>query len=300
MASDTAAVTEQAIDPSFEREYALRARHPERQSVYDRMALASAAFREQAPGRLGERYAAGPRCTLDLFTVPGATGPTPLLVFVHGGYWRALDNRIFSYLARAWTESGIAVAMPTYDLSPAVGLTQIADEVAAAMCWLGERAGTLGLQRDAVVLSGHSAGAHLAAVLAAVEPRRLGGLEIVGVAGLSGLYDLAPLQHTSIGRDVHFGPEVLATLNPIDFPGFRPAAFMLGWGSLETDGFKSQSLGFATRLRSLGHRVSTVEAAGRTHFDLLDDFAEPSAPLFAAARALFDTPPVGRLPSRDS
>lgn len=292
--SEPAAAADDAIDPALEREYALRARHPERQSVYDRMAAASAAFREHAPARLAERYGDGPRCTLDLFTVPGAARPTPLLVFVHGGYWRALDNRIFSYLARAWTETGIAVAMPGYDLSPGVGLHRIADELEAALRWLGERADALGLRRDAVVLSGHSAGGHLAAVLAARDPARLGGIRARGVAGLSGLYDLAPLRRTSIGRDVRFGPDVLATLNPIDFARFEPAAFVLGWGGLETEGFRSQSLAFAARLRALGHRVATVEAAGRTHFDLLDDLADPAAPLFAATRALFDPPPLPR------
>lgn len=287
------------VDPALEREYALRARHPERQAVYDRMAAASAAFRDLAQAWLGERYAAGPRCTLDLFGVPGATRPSPLLVFVHGGYWRALDNRIFSYLARPWIEAGIAVAMPAYDLSPAVGLPRIADELESALRWLGERADELRIRRDAVVLSGHSAGAHLAMVLATREAARLGGIDVVGVTGLSGLYDLAPLRRTSIAHDVRFGPDVLATLNPIDYTRFVPGSFVLGWGGLETDGFKAQSRGFAERLRGLGHPVVTVEAAGRTHFDLLDEIAEPGSQLFAATRALFEVPPAAQPTDED-
>ena len=287
------------VDPALEREYALRSRHPERQAVYDRMAAASAAFRDLAQARLGERYAAGPRCTLDLFGVPGATQPSPLLVFVHGGYWRALDNRIFSYLARPWVEAGIAVAMPAYDLSPSVGLPRIADELEAALRWIGERADELRIRRDAVVLSGHSAGAHLAMVLATREAARLGGIDVVGVTGLSGLYDLAPLRRTSIAHDVRLGPDVLATLNPIDYTRFVPRSFVLGWGGLETDGFKAQSRDFAERLRGLGHPVVTVEAAGRTHFDLLDEIAGRESPLFAATRALFEVPPAARLTAEE-
>ena len=135
------------IDPALERQYNLRIRHPERTAVYDRFAASSAALRAEHPGFTELRYDGGPRCVLDFFHAEAAS-PAPLFIFIHGGYWRALDRSIFSFLARPWLERGTHVALIGYDLAPDVTVHTIAAEVRTAVATLrfanGSRTSTHG------------------------------------------------------------------------------------------------------------------------------------------------------------
>ena len=102
----------QAIDQNYESQYNLRVRHPERGQIYTRYAQASELTRQRPEARLDLRFGDKPSSTLDLF-VPRSNEAPPLLIFIHGGYWRALDKHGFSFVADAYLESGIAVALPT-------------------------------------------------------------------------------------------------------------------------------------------------------------------------------------------
>ena len=129
------------IDPELEAGYNLRARHPEREAVYADMARRSAALRASAPVRLDLRYGPSPPETLDYF--PAARGAR-LFVFVHGGYWRALDKAIFSFLAKPFLDAGIAVALTNYGLAPSVPLAEIVAQSDRSIAWLARNAGELG------------------------------------------------------------------------------------------------------------------------------------------------------------
>lgn len=285
MASESAVAA--PLEPALEREYNLRIRHPEREGVYREFAARSADWYGRAGGLRDQRYAAGPRCLIDVFPALGdVEAPSPLLVFIHGGYWRALNKEIFAFLAEAYNRAGIAVALVGYDLAPAVTLTQIVEQLEQAMRWLARSAASLGVRSDGVVLSGHSAGGHLCGVLAGRAPEQLGGLQVGGVAGISGVFDLQPLLHTSVNRDVRMTDDEAQRLSPIGFAHFEPRRFVLAAGALETDGFQQQSQRFAQRLRVLGHQVELMLVEGRTHFDVLDDLGCADAALFGAVRAL--------------
>ena len=281
MASDPA-----TVDPAVEQEYNLRQRHPEREAVYRRFAEASEHYRARSGVRRNLRYGAGPRCLLDLFPARTGTAPSPLLVFIHGGYWRALEKDIFSFVAEPYTEHGIAVALLGYDLAPAVTLPEIVGETESAIRWLASSAHSLGVRAEGVVLSGHSAGGHLCAVLGQRDRAQLGGLDVAAVVGLSGIYDLHPLLRASLNREVRMTASDCDALSPMAFDHFNARRFLLGVGALETLGFRQQSLRFAERIAALGKPVDTQIVPGRTHFDLLDDFADAGSALFAATRAL--------------
>ena len=150
--------TLQAIDDALEAEYALRTRHPEREKVYDEHLRRSAALRASGNCRLDVRYADGPRCLLDVFS---AGAPAPVLFFIHGGYWRALDKSYVSFIAEPFRDAGVTVVMPSYDLVPAVRVGGIVDQIRAAFAWVVEH-----LAPERVVVAGHSAGGQLAAMLA--------------------------------------------------------------------------------------------------------------------------------------
>jgi arylformamidase len=289
LGSDSAVET---VDPAIEREYNLRQRHPEREEVYRRFAEASERFRATHPHQRNLRYAPGPRCLIDVFPARGhASGPSPLLVFIHGGYWRALEKDIFSFVAEPYCARGVTVALLGYDLAPAVTLPEIVAETEAAMRWLAASAASLGIRAEGVVLSGHSAGGHLCGVLASRTPEALGGMTVAGIVGLSGIYELHPLRRASLNRDVRMSEADCDALSPMGFDRFAARHFLLGVGGLETLGFKQQTQRFAERVRTLGHTAEVLIVPDRTHFDLLDAFADPTTPLYGATLALTGVAP---------
>jgi len=271
------------IDPAAEREYNLRIRHPERDAVYRGFSERSAAYRASSPCRLDLRYAPGPRCTLDWFPAVNGTARPPLLSFIHGGYWRALDKGIFSFIAAPFNAAGIAVAMVGYDLAPAVSVTQIGAQVQAAHAWLAREA-SLDFDRSRVVVAGHSAGGQLAALVAAAPPE---GLDVIGAVPISGLSDLEPLRGASVNLDVRMSVEEARACSPIRLASTQARRWVIAVGGLETDGFRSQSARFDAHARALGAASELMIVPQRTHFDVLDDLADPAMPLYQRTLALF-------------
>ncbi len=263
------------IDPALEADYALRARHPERDAEYARMRAASDPLRAQHAATLDLRYGDGPRMRLDYF---GAGEGTPLLVFFHGGYWRALEKEIFGFLAGPLLARGISVALPGYDLAPAVSVPQIVAQAHAALAWLAQA--RLGCDAGRVVLSGHSAGAQLAA-MAMLDPRSPLGLR--GLLGVSGVYDLAPLLRTSVGASVALTAAQARSASPLHalHDGARFPARLVA-GARETPGFVGQTLRFAEALRARGEEAEAVLVPGTTHFSVLHDLFD--APTLDAVR----------------
>jgi len=258
------------IDPVLEAEYSLRPRHPERESVYAAMRQASQAVRASNLSTLDLRYGDGPRMRLDFFP---AASRAPLFVFVHGGYWRALDKETFSFLAAPLLARGIAVAMPGYDLAPQTPLPQIEAQINASLAWLGTNAVRLGVDPNRVVVSGHSAGAQLTA-MAALRGRHSLGLK--GFLGISGVYDLEPLLQTSVGQSIGLTLTQAQDASPtrvlLRNPGL-PGCFLVG--ALETDGFVRQTKTFADAWHMAGSEANTTLVPETTHFTILERALDP-------------------------
>lgn len=273
------------IDPALEREYNLRLRHPERTAIYERFAQSSADFRADASGWSELRYGEGPRCVLDFFPANVALA-APLFVFIHGGYWRALDHRIFSFLARPWLARGVHVAMIGYDLAPALSVRAIVDEARASLRFLRERAGSLGVDTHHVVIGGHSAGAQLGAMSLSDDA----GWHAIGFMGVSGVYDLEPLRATTVNLDIRLDAADAIALSPIRQPRVIATRYVCAVGEVETDGFRAQTHAFVAELQRRGCDASSIEAPRRNHFDILDDLADGGHPLFQRAYDLLNTP----------
>ena len=279
-------------DPALEREYNLRIRHPERGSVYARFAAESAALRASAAGFESLRYGDSANNVIDFFRAATDT-PAPIFVFIHGGYWRALDRGIFSFLARPWLARGVHVALPGYDLAPAVSVRTIALQVERAAACLLANADRLRIDPGRIVVSGHSAGAQLGALLLESLPP---GAKAAGFVGVSGIYDLEPLLTTSVNHDVHLDEAEARALSPLRRRADTAPHYLCAVGGAETDGFKRQSHAYASALRAQGCDAAAIEVTGRTHFDVLDDLAAPDSPLFKAAHAMLCTVNPGNPP----
>jgi arylformamidase len=223
----------------------------------------AAAYRTSPPETI--RYGATAKQTLDLFMPPGDAVP-PVLMFFHGGYWQELSKRESAFAAMDCLARGIAYAAVDYTLAPEATLSEIVAECRAALESL-DRFGD-------VVVAGSSAGAHLAAMVALEAGARIKGAVLV-----SGVYELEPLIGTSIDDALGLDVAEAARNSPLRaaLGGFPPS--LVCWGDNETDQFKRQSLAFAEAVRAAGSDCTAFESAGRNHFDVILDLADPSAEL---------------------
>ncbi len=259
------------IDESLEAEFALRQRHPEREEIYDAHKRRSAAVRESGDCRLDVRYGPGPRCLLDIFS---AGDDAPVLFFIHGGYWRALDKSYVSFIAEPFRSAGMTVVMPGYDLVPAVRVGGIIDQIRAAFAWVVEN-----MRAQRIIVAGHSAGGQLAAMLALDQAARRESGPIVGLVGISGAFDLRPLLQTSINRDLNMSDQEAAEASPLvrlaQLAPNAPLMPLIGMvGGEETEGFKQWTANLVSAWRSHAGVATYREIAGRNHFTILDELAD--------------------------
>ena len=272
----------QGIDDGLEAQYALRNRHPEREDIYRDHQQRSAALRAMGNCRLDIRYGAGPRCLLDVF--PAGEG-APVFFFIHGGYWRALDKSYVSFIAEHYRNAGMTVVMPTYDLVPAVRVSGIVEQIRLALAWTLTH-----LKPARVVVSGHSAGGQLAAMLALDQATRGQG-RIVGLAGVSGAFDLRPLLRTSINRDLTLSAEEAAEVSPLlrlhDLPTNAKLVPLIGVvGGDETAGFKHWTSDLVSSWSERDGAAEYCEIAGCNHFTVLDRIAEVDGNVLRAVTAM--------------
>ena len=178
--------------------YNARALVPEHPEHFRRWAADSADVMRTQPRQLDVRYGGGPNEHLDIF--PASQPDAPVLFFIHGGYWRSLDKRDHSFLAPAFTSEGVCVVVPNYALCPAVTIPQITMQMVQALAWTWRNIARHGGNPDRIVVAGHSAGGHLAAMmLACVWPayqERLPPDLVKGALSISALHDLEPIMHT--------------------------------------------------------------------------------------------------------
>ena len=186
----------------FDAQYNNRARIPEHPAILQHWHDASVQARERHADLRELAYGADPTERLDLFPAAAAAngvGAAPVLVYLHGGYWRALDKRDQSFIAPPFVEAGAMVVVPNYALCPAVGIEHIVMQMVQALVWVHRHAAEHGGDPARIVVAGHSAGGHLAAMLLACDWRVVAPdlpADLVKAAlAISGLYELEPLRH---------------------------------------------------------------------------------------------------------
>ncbi len=254
-----------------EREYSPSRTVPDLGAEIERYRRDSDAARAACPPET-LRYGLHATATIDLFR-PGGTPRPPTLVFIHGGYWQELTKAESAFMVPPLLAQGIAVAVVDYQLAPAARLPEIVAQSSDAVRYLIAEADRLGLAGDRIVVSGSSAGGHLAAMV-------LGNVR--GLAGgvlLSGIYDLAPLVGTYVNDALGLDASTAASQSPATRMMKDRVSLVVAVGDNETSEFHRQTSEFAARARGQGHPVAELRAAGRHHFDLPYDLGNPESPL---------------------
>jgi len=273
------------MDTEFvEREYNNRALVPDHPAYFARWEKDSEFVRETLPAELELAYGPDPRHRIDLFPAARSRGT---LVFIHGGYWRSLDKRMFSWLAAAYVAAGVNVALPNYRLAPKVRIEEIVDDAIAAMNWLFANGMKHGVATERVVVSGHSAGGHLAAALLATPVARFGfdPGRIAGAVPMSGLFDFEPLLKFSYNADLKLDQASARRLTLLDKTPTVDAPLLVAVGADESSEFQRQSAALA---KAWIPRVSDLLVLpGLNHFSIVDAFAERGQRLHDATLDLF-------------
>ncbi|MFN8061412.1 MAG: alpha/beta hydrolase [Vicinamibacterales bacterium] len=241
-----------------------------------------------ATSRLDVPYGPAPRQRLDVFPAVGRDGRAPIHVFIHGGFWQALSKESAGFAAPAFVDAGWTFVAVNYTLAPEARLTSIVHEVDAALRWIVDQAATFGSDSTSIVVSGHSAGAFLAASLLTTAARSASSnrVSLRGLVLVGGVYALAPIEACYVNDRLGLTPEETAALDLVAARPLADVPVRLIVGGDETAEFKRQSEALADAWRPGVTDLREIEVPGRDHFDLLFDLASPTGLVFREAIAL--------------
>jgi arylformamidase len=268
----------------YEQQYNPRASVPNFQEIFDGWDARSAAALQRFDGNGDVPYGAHPMQTLDVWRARGEARAA--LMFIHGGYWRTLDKKPFSFLAPAFVDAGVTVFNINYALSPSVTLEEIVRQVVQAGAWIWRNGGHFGAPRDRLFVAGHSAGGHLAAMmLAALWPVYASDLPkkvFQGALSVSGVHDLRPIVHCDFLRaDVPLDLATARRLSPALLPPATDARLYTSLGGDEPEAFHEQARALAKAWS--GIFAADIPMPGENHFTVIERLGDPSSALHRGA-----------------
>ncbi|WAC28751.1 alpha/beta hydrolase [Ancylobacter sp. SL191] len=242
----------------------------------------------------GIAYGADPRQRLDVYR-PRGEGPHPVAVFFYGGSWQEGDRALYRFVGAALASRGILTLIPDYRVYPQVRFPEFLDDAAASVRWARNHASAQGGDPDRLVLLGHSAGAHIAAMLA-LDPQWLESVglsprDLAGMAGLAGPYDFLPLKDPVL--QIIFGPETKRDrTQPINFvaPDAPPLLLIAGAKDRTVDPGNSTRLAErAARVGAQARAVIYPNLDHRTILGTLSPLLRPLAPVLYDMTRFVDT-----------
>lgn len=265
----------------LDREYnnQLKVDHPER--FFERYVEESEKTRKKLDCELNIAYGAGTDQTLDLFFPYARTRKAPVHIFFHGGYWKACTKDEFSFVADGFVYSDALTVVANYPKIPGVDMGTQVRQCEDIVLWARDRAREFGGDPEKIHLSGHSAGAHLIAMLMAADWEGRHGLPsrvVRSGCGISGLYDLEPIRRCFLNEALHLREEDVRRYSPVRL---KPNAFEhlhLAVGGLEGIEYLRQSRDMHDRWSAWGP-VSLEVMEGFHHYAIVHELANPNGVL---------------------
>jgi arylformamidase len=203
------------------------------------------------------------------------TPHAPCLVFIHGGYWQRNTREDFACYAEGVLAHGWSAALPSHTLAPDATLAQIVGEIGSALDWLAAKGLQHGIAGGPIVVSGWSAGGHLAA-MALGHPRIGAGLAI------SGVFELAPLRDTYLNEKLRLTDREISTLSPLRLPTVaKPLA--ISYGTAELPALIADSRELHAHRSAAQAPGPLIPISGADHFTILEELRRPNGRLVRAA-----------------
>ncbi|CAD5264639.1 Esterase [Bosea sp. 62] len=250
--------TQDALDKAYDQ----RVWAPNAQEVIARYASDSAAVRQKYPPKT-ERYGESEAETLDIFAPAGAKD-LPVMVFIHGGAWRALGREDASAPATSFVENGCLYVALNFANIPAVRLPEMAAQCRRALLWVHRNIARLGGDPQRIFVSGHSSGGHLCGVMLTSDWSALGGPRdlIKGGVAMSGMYELYPVMLSARSSYVDISTDELAALSAMRHLDRIACNVIVAFGDKESPEFQRQSNEFATALAGMGRLTRRIVLPG--------------------------------------
>lgn len=268
----------------WESQYNNRIAVPDFQQYFDSWAAASEEMRRGSRNHLDVPYGTHAMEKMDIFLAEGTS--RACLLFIHGGYWRALDKKDHAFVAREFVKRGVTVMVPNYALCPSVTIEDITRQILQACAWAYRNASNFGAPSGGIYVSGHSAGGHLTAMaLAALFPVFSPDLPAnVVKAGLaiSGIYDLRDIPNVpSINNDVRLSAKQAPKVSPVFYPPATRAPLYTAVGGKELPPFVEQNAELGRRWKAV--LAADIACPDENHFSILNQLRDPSSALFKGA-----------------
>jgi arylformamidase len=229
-------------------------------------------------------YGTSPREMLDIYAADKAGGP--VLVYIHGGYWRSGSKEDNANFVPAYTERGATVALVEYDLCPQVTVTDIVRQTRASIAWVYRNIARYGGDPARLFVTGHSAGGHLTAMALANDWEKEGlptGF-IKGAVAMSGVYDLDMVMHVSANEQIRMTPEIALQNSPLLLRPRVNCPTLVAVGNVEPEGWKQMSKDYYDHCNRQGLKAEYLEVPGANHYTMSEHLGNAQSPL---AQAIF-------------
>jgi arylformamidase len=241
----------------------------------------SAKLRAAHPEGIDLRYGPDERNRIDYFA---ARRDGPVLVFIHGGYWRSGSKEDNCNFVPTFTKRGATVVMVEYDLCPQVTVTEIVRQTRASIAWVCKNIRTYGGDPGKLFVAGHSAGGHLTAMALAHDWTKEGlpGDLIKGAVATSGVYDLEMVMKISVQEQVRMTAEAAKLNSPLVNPPRVKCPLLIAVGGDEPKGWQQISEDYFQYCKQNGMSVEYLIEPGANHYTMSEHLLDESSPLTRA------------------
>jgi arylformamidase len=265
---------------TLDRAYNNSAAVPESGATFKAWLVRSEKVRADHPEHLNLVYGPRPRDRIDYFS---AGRGTPVLVFIHGGFWQMRSKDDFAFLAESFLNSGVSVAMVGYPLGPEATMDEIVADAHAAIRYLSSELPKLGGDPERVVVSGWSSGGHLATMVLD-EPLLRGGVSI------SGIYELEPLLKSYVNDKLHMDQAMAQRNSPILQLPRSSKQLDLFAGSAELPEMRRQTADYASARRAAGLPIQYAEIPDANHYTVLHGMMNGEGAIHRSIMAMLGRP----------
>jgi acetyl esterase/lipase len=223
-------------------------------------------------------YGTDERQRLDIYTPASLNRPAPVVVFLYGGAWSGGRRAWYRFVGEALTGRGYVVVIPDYRVYPEVRFPVFVEDAAAAVAWARANAASFGGDPNRIFLMGHSAGAHIAALLVTdrsyLAAQGFGVSTVRGLIGLAGPYTFDPSLYSST-RSIFASASGVEATQPVNFVQGGEPPMLLLHGAADTTVYPVNSFALADRVRAKGGSVETIEYPDTGHIRLVLELARP-------------------------